>query len=355
MSSDKFSLCRLISIELIVPLLMAIAPVSASNRPCNQVLSRLENSTIFPPASTWSHTDELIVNASQVPLTLETTKEAYSTGLFWWRLPETTNFGWYSLLDRGILRYADLEIDRETVKALKNLIELPGEITINRAFDDVIERCSIPRNGSRSVPWLTNELKAIFKQLHREGFAHSIEVWGERDATGHRPLLAATYGTFFEGRFGGESVFTNKELGSHFGKLAVITALLHSASLNLNGSIDPESWIDIQTVSAGSYKADLGGKVITRDEFHRLMAQSDPHLVFAKSSPFSIDLPDLLQKMVVVRERNSKRRAAATIESQKAQKNPADVATKEALKEERRKQRKENGLPISLPRSQQAQ
>ena len=74
-------------------------------------------------------------------------------------------------------------------------------VSADTAFDAVIEACSaIPREGQRGT-WITGQMKATYSELHRRGYAHSIEVWNDEQ------LVGGLYGVSVGAAFCGESMF----------------------------------------------------------------------------------------------------------------------------------------------------
>src|SRR5215210_3587711 len=79
------------------------------------------------------------------------------------------------------------------------------EVTCNAAFDAVIDACAASRPG-RSETWISGRIAASYRELHRLGFAHSIECWQAKD--GGRELAGGLYGVGFDRVFCGESMFS---------------------------------------------------------------------------------------------------------------------------------------------------
>ena len=74
-------------------------------------------------------------------------------------------------------------------------------VTCNAAFDAVIEACAAARPG-RSETWISGRIAASYRELHRLGFAHSLECWKDGD------LAGGLYGVAFDRVFCGESMFS---------------------------------------------------------------------------------------------------------------------------------------------------
>ena len=71
------------------------------------------------------------------------------------------------------------------------------EITVDRSFADVIDACASRPEGT----WISSEIREAYVELHRLGFAHSVESW--RGGT----LTGGLYGVSLGGAFFGESMF----------------------------------------------------------------------------------------------------------------------------------------------------
>src|SRR5690606_39579082 len=86
-------------------------------------------------------------------------------------------------------------------------------------FDDVIHACSLPRSDgfNDALPegehtWIHSEMIDAYTELHAQGFAHSIEVWDDK-----QQLIGGLYGLKIGGIYFGESMF---HVASNASKLA---------------------------------------------------------------------------------------------------------------------------------------
>lgn len=78
------------------------------------------------------------------------------------------------------------------------------ELSFDRDFAAVIDGCADRPEGT----WISPVLRAAYLELHRLGFAHSVEAW--RDGR----LAAGLYGVALGGAFFGESMFHRVPNGS---------------------------------------------------------------------------------------------------------------------------------------------
>lgn len=86
------------------------------------------------------------------------------------------------------------------------------KVTVDTAFESVIESCRyIPRHGQAGT-WLSDEMEAAYIELHRLGYAHSVEVWDDQGA-----LVGGLYGVKIADVFFGESMFSKASNASKYG------------------------------------------------------------------------------------------------------------------------------------------
>jgi len=129
-----------------------------------------------------------------VALDPETLLVAYSQGAF----PMTDSDGttrWYTANPRGILPLETFHIPRTLRQVLR---QGKFEIRINHDFDAVMRACMNVRDEGS---WISEQLIAVYRQLHELGFAHSIEAWKDNQ------LAGGLYGVSLGAAFFGESMF----------------------------------------------------------------------------------------------------------------------------------------------------
>jgi leucyl/phenylalanyl-tRNA--protein transferase len=74
-------------------------------------------------------------------------------------------------------------------------------VTADQDFAGAIRGCAEPAPG-RADTWINGEIEQLFLELHRRGYAHSIESWAEGR------LVGGLYGVALGGVFFGESMFS---------------------------------------------------------------------------------------------------------------------------------------------------
>ena len=138
---------------------------------------------------------------------------AYSQGIFPW-FSEGEPILWWSPQPRGILPLEQFICSQSLQKFIR---KHKYKVTINHAFDQVIEACAkIPRNDDGT--WITQQMIKAYQDLHVAGHAQSLEVW-ENDQ-----LLGGLYGVTVGRVFCGESMFHR---ASNTSKLAMYYLIEH--------------------------------------------------------------------------------------------------------------------------------
>ena len=153
---------------------------------------------------------------------------------------------WWSPDPRGVLPLDGLIVSRSLRRSCARY-----RVTVDEAFEAVIDACADPARAGR---WINGDIRAAYVQLHRLGWAHSVEAW-----TDDGVLAGGLYGVSIGGLFAGESMF-------HAERDASKVALVHLVDL-LRGNAD--ALLDVQWVTP--HLATLGAVDIPRSEYlHRL-------------------------------------------------------------------------------------
>lgn len=107
---------------------------------------------------------------------------------------ENGEIGWFSPDPRAIIPLDDgFHIPHGLARTLK---KGKFEIRINAGFEEVMLACA-----RRAQTWINDEIRESYVNLHRLGFAHSVEAWLDGERAG------GLYGVSIGGAFFGESMF----------------------------------------------------------------------------------------------------------------------------------------------------
>jgi leucyl/phenylalanyl-tRNA--protein transferase len=136
---------------------------------------------------------------------------AYRSGLFPMPSGRRHAIGWWSPDPRGVLPLDGLRVSRSLRAAQRRF-----EVRVDTAFDEVVAACADPR---RSDGWITPRIRAAYGELHRLGWAHSVETWRDDE------LVGGLYGVAAEGLFAGESMFHHETDASKVALIALVDLL----------------------------------------------------------------------------------------------------------------------------------
>ncbi|MFT4692756.1 MAG: leucyl/phenylalanyl-tRNA--protein transferase [Verrucomicrobiia bacterium] len=188
-------------------------------------------------------------------LSVERLRLAYRSGIFPWSVDPIT---WWSPSQRGVIPLDDVCWGRSLLKEVRRR---PFQVTINRAFREVVMGCQTqPRPGG----WISEEFVDSYTELHKQGHAHSVECW--RDAE----LVGGVYGVQVGGAFAGESMFHRESNASKI-------ALYH-----LVERLREREFVLFDTQMVTDTTARIGAVEMPRDEYlTRLASVADMDCVFA--------------------------------------------------------------------------
>lgn len=180
------------------------------------------------------------------PLTTELLLSAYASGVF--PMSESRDdpeIFWVDPQMRGVLPLDGLRISRSLARTMRR-----GHfrVTFDTAFADVVRGCA-----DRDETWINETIFALYTDLFRIGFAHSVEVW--QDYT----LVGGAYGVSIGGAFFGESMFSTATDASKVALAYLVDRLNHSGF----------TLLDTQFITP--HLASLGGIEIRRDSYHALL------------------------------------------------------------------------------------
>ena len=218
---------------------------------------------VEPPPSPWlfdaarapEGEDLLAAGADLEPGTL---LDAYRLGLFPMGLGPggEGTLGWWSPDPRGVIPPGALRVRTSVRKVLGRF-----DVTVDRAFDEVVAACADP---SREGRWITAEVEEAYRRLHALGWAHSVEVWQEGR------LVGGLYGVSVGGLFAGESMFHRVRDAS---KVALVGLVRR-----FHADGDPRRLVDVQWAT---------------DHLRRMGAQEWPRATYLQRLAVALDAPQV--------------------------------------------------------------
>lgn len=177
---------------------------------------------------------------------------AYSNGFFpWYSFQHNKEPMWFCPLQRFVIFPNEIHISHSMQQLLNKHVLVP---TINKDFDGVIRGCATAQNRNKEEgAWLGPDIIEAYTELHRQGFAVSVEVWQDNK------LVGGLYGVNLGRSFFGESMFS---LVPNASKVALIH-LAHMLEI-LGGVL-----IDCQFETP--HLRTMGGRYISYEEYITLI------------------------------------------------------------------------------------
>ena len=177
---------------------------------------------------------------------------AYSSGIFPW-YNEDEPILWWSLDPRMVMKPTELKI----TKSLRKTIDSNKfSCSIDTNFDKVIEMCANVERKDQDGTWICSDMIAAYKELHRLGFAHSVETYYDNE------LVGGLYGVCVGKCFIGESMFSLVPSAS---KLALIVLAKY---MQQHGG----RFIDCQLETP--HLKSMGGRFISYDQYMEILKDS---------------------------------------------------------------------------------
>ena len=177
---------------------------------------------------------------------------AYSNGFFpWYSFSHNKEPLWFCPLQRFVIFPNEIHVSHSMQQLLKKYELKP---TINKDFDGVIRGCATAQNRNKEDgAWLGPNIIEAYTELHRLGFAASVEVWKDEQ------LVGGLYGVNLGKAFFGESMFSLVPNASK-------VALIHLARMfEIFGGV----LIDCQFETP--HLRSMGGRYISYEEYLRLI------------------------------------------------------------------------------------
>jgi leucyl/phenylalanyl-tRNA---protein transferase len=199
--------------------------------------------------------------------------DAYRQGVFpMAESAEDEDFAFYRPHVRALIPM-DLHIPS---KLLKTIRKQPYNVTIDRAFGQIIEGCAAATSDKRANTWINKPIRDIFIMLQEQGHAHSVECW---DKDGN--LAGGLYGLSIGAVFCGESMVSFQTNASKIA-LVHLCAVLKACGYTL---IDSQ-FMNPHLLQFGAYEMPQEEYVdLIKTEMNRVVAdvkRQDIHLCLEK-------------------------------------------------------------------------
>jgi leucyl/phenylalanyl-tRNA--protein transferase len=157
----------------------------------------------FPPAETALRDPDglLALGGDLSPVRL---LNAYAGGIFPW-FSEGQPLLWWSPDPRMVFRTDGVHLSSRFRRSLR---QSTWTLRADTRFVQVIDACAASPRPGQDGTWITRDMRDAYAELHRLGFAHSVEVFdGDQ-------LVGGIYGVAIGRMFFGESMFSAATGGS---------------------------------------------------------------------------------------------------------------------------------------------
>jgi leucyl/phenylalanyl-tRNA---protein transferase len=230
-------------------------------------LTWLDERTGFPPLDTALREPNGLLAAGG-DLSPARILEAYQRGIFPWFAPGDPIL-WWSPDPRMVLIPSEFRAHRSLRKTLRHA---DYTVRFDTAFTHVIRACAATARRGQNGTWISDEMIEAYTELHRMGYAHSVETW--RGGV----LIGGLYGISIGQAFFGESMFAHATDAS---KIALAHLVAHLTERARQSGCDARrsdtsdsdvSLIDCQMET--SHLATLGARPMPRHEFAARLAQA---------------------------------------------------------------------------------
>lgn len=153
----------------------------------------------------------------QSSVTPERVLEGYHFACFPMAAGRQGEINWYTAMTRTIVPLDERFVVRRSLR--RTIRNGEWEIRVNSDFPAVIRACARHGEVPDDQVWLSEELIDIYIELHRLGYAHSVETWCDGS------LVGGLYGIALCSAFFGESMFSRASSASQVALVALVERL----------------------------------------------------------------------------------------------------------------------------------
>jgi leucyl/phenylalanyl-tRNA--protein transferase len=212
---------------------------------------QLTDAPVFPHPSLAEENGLLAVGGD---LSVERLLAAYSNGIFPWYSEGEPPLWWFTD-PRLVIFPAEFKVPKRLARTLRNT---DFQISFDQDFSRIINSCAAVRRENGEGTWISTDMQTAYEELHRAGYAHSVECWLDGE------LAGGLYGVQLGKVFFGESMFTKISNGSKAALVALITHLQQQGV----------ALIDCQMTT--NHLLTFGAREIEGSEFRRLLQLNIP-------------------------------------------------------------------------------
>ena len=193
---------------------------------------------------------------------------AYSVGVFpMASTRDADDVFWVEPKKRGILPLDGFHLSHSLAKTIRSD---RYTVTVDRAFRAVVSHCA-EATARRPDTWINPDIEVAYAELHRRGYAHSVETWsGDK-------LVGGLYGVRLGGAFFGESMFSRARDASKVALVHLVARLSAGRFRLLDTQFMTEHLAQFGAVeiSRALYRKKLAEALAREADFYHLPAYAD--------------------------------------------------------------------------------
>ncbi len=183
-------------------------------------------------------------------LTTEQLLAAYANGIFPMAVNKRGDIRWFSPDPRGIIPLDErFHVPHGLRRTLRRS---PFTVTFNHDFAGVMRACA----STHGETWISKEILRAYGELHRAGWAHSVETRQDGE------LVGGLYGVHIRGAFFGESMFHRRTDASKVALFALVERLRERKFLLLD-----TQWVTPHLQQFGAFE-------MPREDYLSLLGQA---------------------------------------------------------------------------------
>ena len=212
----------------------------------------------------------------EIKITPELLLQGYASGVF--PMSESVDdpeIFWVDPQMRGIFPLNNFHVSRSLARTIKRA---PYRVTFDQRFGEVVQACA-----GRDETWINAEIFDLYSQLHKLGFAHSVEVM-DGDT-----LVGGLYGVTLASAFFGESMFSHRTDASKIALTHLVARLNYGGFtlLDTQFQTDHLQSLGAQEITRIDYRDRLANALEISADFYKLPLDTQPSEILHLSNQTS--------------------------------------------------------------------
>lgn len=169
---------------------------------------------------------------------------------------------------RGVIPLNGFHVSRRLARTVRSD---RFEVRVDTCFGRVVELCA-EAAPDREETWINRTIERLYGDLHRSGFAHSVECWADGE------LVGGLYGVALRGAFFGESMFSRATDASKVALAHLVARLIAGGFVLLDAQFLTEhlAQFGAEEIGRSAYRRRLAEALKVEGDFYRLATVAAP-------------------------------------------------------------------------------